>query len=296
VNHNQTFTSLFKPLLAAPADLAKLSFPLIASPKVDGIRCICHPILGPVSRSLKPIPNRAIKAELSKPEYRYFDGEIVVGDPANTLTFNRTTAIMSSTGELDWHYLVFDHIEHSLLPYFERLKRIKIDVVSSRAKILPATQINNEIELNSIEEHFLCLGYEGVMLRSLTGRYKFGRSTQKEGILLKLKRFLDDDAIIIGFEELMQNDNPQERSELGYAKRSAALAGLVPANKLGALIVYHPEWNKFNLGSGFTDIQRVEFWQKRTSLLGTFATFKYQSHGMLNKPRTPIFLRLRPVE
>jgi DNA ligase-1 len=290
-------TSFFRPLLAAPADLAKLTFPLIASPKVDGIRCICHPTLGPVSRSLKPIPNRRIREELSKPEYLHLDGEIVVGDPTSPLSFNRTTEIMRHEGEPEgWHLLVFDHIAQPRQSYVDRLEDLESMLKPPKASLLEYVFIENPTQLDFHEERYVSLGYEGMMLRKPSGPYKFGRSTQKEGTLLKLKRWTDADARIIGFEELMHNENPQEQSELGLAKRSSAASGLIPAGKLGALIVSHPKWGEFNLGSGFTDAQRVEFWQRRKELLQTLATFKYQPHGMLDKPRTPIFLRLRPEE
>ncbi len=47
---------LFRPLLAATIEnneqLGALAYPMIASPKVDGIRIVVHPALGPVTRSL----------------------------------------------------------------------------------------------------------------------------------------------------------------------------------------------------------------------------------------------------
>ena len=42
-------------------------------------------------------------------------------------------------------------------------------------------------------------GYEGLMLRDPNGIYKFGRSSVKENILLKVKEFMDDEAEIIAF-------------------------------------------------------------------------------------------------
>jgi DNA ligase-1 len=39
------------------------------------------------------------------------------------------------------------------------------------------------------------------------GTYKFGRSTVRDNILLKVKRFLDDEAVVIDIEEKMHNEN-----------------------------------------------------------------------------------------
>ena len=46
----------FKPLLASPADLSTLRFPVLASPKLDGVRAIVKDGVV-LSRSLKKIPN-----------------------------------------------------------------------------------------------------------------------------------------------------------------------------------------------------------------------------------------------
>jgi len=73
-------------------------------------------------------------------------------------------------------------------------------------KLLPRV-INSAEELDAFEAACLRDGFEGVMLRSPSGRYKFGRSTLKENLLLKLKRFEDAEAQIIGFEELSHNAN-----------------------------------------------------------------------------------------
>ena len=57
---------MFKPMLAATvADRSKLRFPYLASPKLDGIRCLV--LNGEVlSRSFKPIRNRFIQVQLKR--------------------------------------------------------------------------------------------------------------------------------------------------------------------------------------------------------------------------------------
>lgn len=97
-----------KPMLAYTVDNPRgLQFPLLASPKLDGIRCVCTVNDGPVSRSLKPIPNRFIHGQLFF--YPPFDGELMVGDPTDPSAFNRSTSgIMSHDGEPDFTYWVFD--------------------------------------------------------------------------------------------------------------------------------------------------------------------------------------------
>jgi DNA ligase-1 len=138
------------------------------------------------------------------------------------------------------------------------------------------------------------------MLRKICGRYKQGRSTAKEGILLKLKPFEDSEAIITGFEELQHNENEQFTSELGYSKRSSQQAGLVGGNTLGKFLVTgtqeeHFGGVEFKVGSGLglTQALRQEIWDNREKYLGKLIKFKYQKIGSIDKPRIPIFLGFR---
>jgi len=77
--------------------------PLIATPKIDGIRCICKPDGFPLTRSLKDIPNGSIRAYFfSNREYikSPVDGEITVGT-----TFQETSSgVMSHGGDPDFIY------------------------------------------------------------------------------------------------------------------------------------------------------------------------------------------------
>lgn len=53
------------------------------------------------------------------------------------------------------------------------------------------------------------------MLRSIDGKYKLGRSTTNEAILLKLKRFKDSEAIVVDYKPLVRSNGLVEDS-LGY--------------------------------------------------------------------------------
>ena len=54
-----------KPMLAVEAeDFEALTYPLLASYKLDGIRCLIT-VDGPRTRSLKPVPNKYIAGKLA---------------------------------------------------------------------------------------------------------------------------------------------------------------------------------------------------------------------------------------
>jgi len=97
----------FKPMLASECtDLHKLQLPVYISRKLDGIRTLSTDQF--VSRSLKPIRNKYIQS-LFKPEFYGLDGELIVGDPGAKNVFQvSSSGIMSSDGEPDAKYYVFD--------------------------------------------------------------------------------------------------------------------------------------------------------------------------------------------
>ena len=281
---------MFKPLLAGTiTDTSAIKYPVLASPKLDGIRCLIVDGKA-VTRNLKPIPNEHVRRKLEQLASTAFDGELTCGD-----TFqSSTSAIMSHNGEPDFEYHVFDNA--SPMPYESRRANIKIwkynNPTGAWLKIVKQTVIKNEADLLAYEIQRLADGYEGVMVRSLNGLYKQGRSTVKEGILLKLKRFSDSEAVIIGTEPRYTNNNEATKDALGHTKRSSHKDNLVAQDTLGALQV---EWNglRFNIGTGLNDATRAELWGKRDSLIGQLVKFKYQAAGMLEAPRFPVFLGLR---
>ena len=92
----------FRPMLAAtvdPNDLDALRFPLLASPKLDGVRALVSDDGQLVSRNLKPIPNANVQKAFGRPEFAGLDGELVCGDPTAPDAFRKTTsAAMSRDG------------------------------------------------------------------------------------------------------------------------------------------------------------------------------------------------------
>ena len=284
---------MFKPLLAGTIeDTSTIKYPVLASPKLDGIRCLI--IDGKaVSRNLKPIPNHHIRTLLEKHLAGLsLDGELISGP-----TFqSSTSAVMGRDGAPDFTYNVFD-IAGSESPFNNRLRRLG-QIVNQLdlpwLKIVSHEYRTQESELLTYETTCLAQGYEGVMVRSLDGRYKQGRSTLKEGILLKLKRFTDAEAEVIGFEEQMHNGNEATTNELGRTARSSHKANMTGLNTLGALRV---RFNgiEFNIGTGFDAATRAELWRNKNTLPGMTVKFKYQAVGVLEAPRFPVFLGFRAL-
>jgi DNA ligase 1 len=279
-----------KPMLASDADLEKLSFPLLASAKLDGIRAI---VQGGVvlSRSLKPIRNDYVQSLFKG--FEHWDGELIVGDPTSKLCYRDTVSgVMSQDGEPDVKFYAFDHFEHPSTCYMERMKRLK--GVINKHVVLHAQHVVTCLDtLLKLEEKMLNLGYEGLILRSQHGHYKFGRSTAKEGLLLKLKRFEDAEAEIVGFEERLQNNNEAKTNALGRTERSSHKANKSGRGDLGALLVRTGEGVSFAIGTGFTDDERAHIWGNQDQFLGRIAKYKHFTVGGYDAPRHPVYLGLR---
>jgi DNA ligase-1 len=276
-------------MLADTMEIERLVFPLIGQPKFDGLRCTVLPSLGPVSRTLKSIPNRFVRDRLSEIEFLNHDGEIVTyTDGAMDDLGLVQSKIMTADGEPDFKYHTFDHVEVPSDPYELRHSRLV------GGYIVENTILPDFAALMAFEEALVVDGWEGVILRKIGSPYKFGRSTAKEGTLLKMKRFYDDEATVIGFVEKQTNTNEQTRDERGYAKRSKAKAGMVPGGVLGALQMRWASGVEFELGSGFDAEQRQRIWDNQPEYAGRQVTFKYQRVGPNGAPLLPIFKCFRP--
>ena len=131
------------------------------------------------------------------------------------------------------------------------------------------------------------------MLRKPDGKYKFGRSTAREFILMKVKRFSDDEYKVIGFQERMHNANEATINELGHTERSAHMENMVPRGDLGALVLEMPDGQVFNCGTGFDDETRKKIWQNRDYYLGKWAKIKSFLIGVKDLPRFPVFTGFR---
>lgn len=284
---------MFKPLLAATADVALLKFPYLATPKIDGIRCLIMPDVGAVSRTMKPIPNDHIRNILSDPKLSGLDGEILTFTDGKRDDFNAVQSkVMSKAGEHDFKLIVFDTFTDPLISYCHRVSFIAGIKHPSVEPLIPVCVEMIE-QLDVLEQQYIDVqGWEGVMLRKPESIYKFGRSTVREGILLKVKRFMDDEAIITDVIEQMENTNEAKKDAFGRTERSSAKDGMVPKGTLGALSCI---WNgiAFDIGTGFTQQQRDSLWARRPSLIGKKVTFKFQGTGTHGAPRFPVFLGIR---
>ena len=280
-----------KPLLAGKFDSEKAKFPYAATPKIDGIRFL---MVGgaALTRSFKPIRNEYLQKILSSNLPDGIDGELTSGS-----TFQECSSIMRIKGEPDFKVWIFDFVNPNdeVKPYKERMNELRkfesFNIPSY--EILFPTIVSNQEQIDQLMIKNLNAGFEGLMLRDPNGIYKFGRSSVKENILLKVKEFMDDEAEIIAFREKMVNTNEGLKDNFGRTKRSSCQDGLKPSGTLGGFILRNSEGLEFSCGSGLNDALRDEIWKNQSKYLGKLVKYKYMSKGIKDLPRHPVFIGFR---
>ncbi len=302
------------PMLASDAGDAPQKMPRLASGKIDGFRGVCY--AGSIfTRSAKPISNNFVRAYIELVnkhiDVNGLDGELVVGNPQDPKVFQGTSgALRAKDGEPDFTFYVFDDFSNPDLTFMARLDRAALRIeqieimlcsvnIPCRFKLVPHELINTQEALDQYEEEQLALGYEGIMTRAVDGGYKFGRSTLKEGLLLKVKRFTHSECRIVGYEELMHNDNPMFIDELGRSARSDHAENKRPSGMIGAYICESDDFPgvTFNVSCGsMTHEERrqrlLSFEQDKSEIV----RYKWLKHGTKDRPRHALFDGFRAPE
>lgn len=285
-------------MLAAKADLDKVIYPVFVSPKLDGVRIMIHD-RQVMTRSWKLLPNKVIQQTYGLRQLEGLDGELIVGGPTQPDVFRTTSsAVMSRDGVPNACFYVFDHYGpgcfQNRLNKAEELVRQAQVIDELRIMIVGHTLVETREQLEAKEQQFIDSGYEGLMIRDPGGIYKEGRSTAKEGGLLKLKRFEDSEAVVIGFTQLMHNTNEAKRNATGNLERSSKKEGLVGLAQLGALVVRDLKTKvEFEIGTGFNLAERKNLWEVRAALKGKVVKYKYFAGGIKDKPRFPSYQGFR---
>lgn len=267
-------------------------------PKLDGIRCKFHRGV-PYTRSGKLIPNRELAKALtdcylSSPYAGLdLDGELLLWSPIEHKykTFNEIQSVVMSSrrmgmvNEQDWRYMVFDYdgpatfgMRYAALMRIIAEQHDRIQIVETWTSYVDGLR-EKSVELNNA-------GFEGSIIRRLDSPYKHGRVTCREGYLRKVVEWVRDEARVVSMIELRENiDTSCKRQE-----------NMFPANKLGALVVEHPRFGEFEIGTGFDAEQRQRYWREREDFLGKTLTFKYRPAHMKDKPCPAVFVGWRNKE
>lgn len=282
---------MFKPMLACkqPPRMSQDDYlnhiskflPLYVQPKEDGARALINEKQFPRSRTDKPIPNKWIKKCLRDLNLPYgLDGELVTVNNLERDDFNSIQSkVSSSIGTPNFYYKVFDFFgQESYEMRYERAKQL----IPSGSFV---SLINSHL-CKSMHEvmHYYKLyvemnNYEGICLRRPSSKYRQGRSTMFEGSLFALTPWETAEGTCVGFEEALEGLNDRGK------------------DVLGSLVLRSDDFLlDFNVGSGFTELERMEIWENKNFFLGKKVTYKYKANRTKkDRPISPIFKGFRSL-
>ena len=175
--------------------------------------------------------------------------------------------VLDTNPSIKWEEITYNIFEvpNEKGNFDKRLEKIKfwLDKNPNKIiKIIPQLICKNETDLNIYLKELLDKKAEGIILKNPNLEYFTGRSEN----ILKVKKFYDDEGLVIG----LNYSNNGEFKSLQL--------------KLNNGII-------FNLGGGFSDIQR-----KNPPQIGDIVTFKFYDFTKNNKPKFASFLRIRKKE
>jgi DNA ligase-1 len=147
--------------------------------------------------------------------------------------------------------------------------------------VIPQTEVDldgyvGELQFKEFNQKAIDEGYEGIMIKDVDAKYECKRSVS----WLKMKPFIEVSLAIVDIEE-------------GTGKNEGRLGALICEGEDDGKII------RVNVGSGFTDDQRSEFWADKDNLAGQVieiradAATKSQDSEAVYSLRFPRFLRFR---
>ena len=281
-NYEQYVIPVFSCQLAQDCELhkKKLNGKKSLEVKLDGVRAvtIIYPTgkIDMFSRNGKELNNfNHIKDEISKTfnissikEALVLDGEIVSDD---FQTLMKQIHRKNSSQNKDAKLFLFDLLpleyfkkgiyEKSYFSRIEELKKIheRFFIQSHVINIIDSVNVDldtekGEIEFKNFNKNSIINGYEGIMIKDPESFYECKRSTT----WLKSKPFIEISLEVKDYEE-------------GTGRNKG---------KLGAIIAEGIDGDKnfkTNVGSGFTDLQRKEFWEDKDKLIGQIIEIRADS-------------------
>lgn len=294
----------FKPMRScAPDEAFPITFPKLASFKLDGIR-VCKFEGKTRTKSGKPLPNKYIRAWIEANVPEGYDMEVGSGDPfAADFYKNTFSAAMTIEGTPDFKLYVFDMCDDIGSFANDRMLRVQSLYnelpadVQARIVVVSQTLLTSQAQIDTMYANALDLGAEGLILKDPTGYYKYGKSTPKQQTQLKLKPEEDEEALITGVYEGLHNDNVAFTNEVGETKRSTHAENKVPNGRLGGFNVIKDGMD-FKVGPGkFTHDELKALWDQHLANpgchTGKFIKYRSLGYGVDKRPRHPRALGFR---
>lgn len=290
----------FKPMLLSneEVDINTLQYPIMASPKYDGVR-VEVTRKGLFGRSLKPLPNLKLKTYFKDlcdklPEGVTLEGELYhYGKPCREIA-GIANSSKKETDLKGFVLLLFDYYDGDMdLMWMARQAFLELFTDDEKVFIIPHQDIHNKKELLDLYDLTIDKGYEGLVLNNPKAFYKQGRVSNKMNIAYKLKPVRTDDLEIVGVLERMENTNESEINELGYKFKRNTVDAKQPTGIAASLVCLLPNGDKTKVTLTGTEDDRREIWHNRKYYIGKYAEVKSMDYGVKDKPRFPRLIRIK---
>jgi len=196
----------------------------------------------------------------------------------------------------DMNFYCFDAlnlgIENCELFPFDGRSNIYSSINLEYLKPVNQIVVKSKEEIEQLFELALKHDYEGLILKDIKGRYKFGRGTINEALCFKVKPFESFDAKIIGITQRFENTNDSFKNELGQSVKRNTLDAKEGTGIASTFIVAYGDHEVKPVITG-TEEFRKEIWANQESYIGKMIEYKGMMVGSKDKPRHPIYLRFR---
>ncbi|WP_166424484.1 DNA ligase [Paraglaciecola sp. 20A4] len=260
LNHNPLLAQVGPPIELANRyneDIVITDY--LVSEKLDGVRARWNNEQL-ITRSGNPIsaPDWFIRGFPAQ----FLDGELWIARKK----FEKTASVvLTQQPDERWRdvkFMIFDLPEHPG-PFSERFSKLETLIRQAnlpQLKIIPQLRFANTSALMEALDTVIAKGGEGLMLHYQDALYVSGRGNN----VLKLKKHMDAEAIVLAYL-------PGKGKYLGM---------------MGALIVQMSNGQKFKIGSGFSDDERLN-----PPAIGSVITYKYYDFTVNGIPKFASYMR-----
>lgn len=308
-----------KPSRACDVDFAKLRFPVIGMPKIDGVRAIN--LFGKLTaRTLKPHGNRYVTEQFSNSALIGFDGEMAAWSETAPDLCRRTSSALSKRDGQPWiMWWLFDYVtvETKDMPYVERLGVLEGKIKTAplglqpHLKVVPWRILHNMEELEAYDAENLAAGFEGTITRDPDRPHKDGYATAREGGYGRIKRFVDFEFTCTRIVEGQQNLNEATTNALGNTERSTHQENMVPNGMIGAMYgvvigdvksldgktILFKDGEEVKVGAGRLDHnQRKHYFENQDEFKSQIHKGKFFPVGIKDEMRFPTWQTFRAPE
>ena len=261
-----------------------INYPAIVQRKFDGVRCLARlnsdGTVTLMSRKGKEFTHlNHIKADVAannSDTNLVLDGELY----SDTLTFQELVGLVkrvtlkpgNDEQMLEVSLRVYDCVElNNEADFTDRYLTItNLTEGAEYLSLVENVRVSTESEIHAAQARFVEEGYEGAMVRNLTGAYAIGKRSAN---LQKVKTFLDGEYLIVGFTQ-------------------------GTGNETGCVIweCHTPAGQPFGVRPRGTQEDRKVLFQNGSDYIGRQLTVRYQELTDDGVPRFPVGIAIRDYE